>query len=148
MTIKEIQKQLKKDKINARLFTLGNLFINEDILPAENQILELTGFTGSYALLFITQNKTYLFVDGRYEIQAKKEVNIRQIEIVKITETSFERWLAKNFAKTPISINYNSWTTSIKYLNHLQKVLPNSKFIPQEFHQVLVLGLYAFEWRR
>lgn len=138
MTIKEIQKQLKKDKINARLFTLGNLFINEDILPSENQILELTGFTGSYAILFITQNKTYLFVDGRYEIQAKKEVNIRQIEIVKITETSFERWLAKNFAKTPITINYNSWTTSIKYLKHLQKVLPNSKFIPLKNSETLL----------
>ena len=49
MNIKDIQKQLKKDKINARLFTLGNMFINEDILPSENQILELTGFTGSAA---------------------------------------------------------------------------------------------------
>ena len=130
MNIKDIQKQLKKDKINARLFTLGNMFINEDILPSENQIFELTGFTGSAATLFVTQTKAYIFVDGRYEIQAKQQVNLRQIEIVKTKDISFEKWLIKNFAKTSISINYNPWVISINTLNRLQKILNNATFIP------------------
>lgn len=130
MTIKEIQKNLKKDKINACLFTLGNMFIGEDILQSENKILELTGFTGSSAIFLVTQTKAYLFVDGRYEIQAKKQINLRQIEIVKTTELSFEKWLIKNFAKTPISINYNPWIISINMLNSLQKILKSAKFIP------------------
>lgn len=138
MTIKEIQKQLKKDKINARLFTLGNMFINEDILTSENQIYKLTGFTGSAGILFVTQTKAYLFVDGRYEIQAKKQVNLRQIEIVKTTELSFEKWLIKNFTKNTISINYNPWVISLKYLQKLQKILPNAKFIPLKNPETLL----------
>ena len=73
MDIKSVQKELKTAKLTGRIFTLGNMFINEDILPEENRILELTKFSGSYALLFITQSKAYLFVDGRYELQAKKK---------------------------------------------------------------------------
>ncbi len=138
MTIKEIQKNLKKDKINARLFTLGNMFIGEDILPSENQILELTGFTGSSAILLVTQTKAYLFVDGRYEIQDKKQINLRQIEIVKTTELSFEKWLVKNFAKNPISINYNPWVISINTLNGLQKILKSAKFIPLKSPETLL----------
>ena len=88
MDIKSIQNELKAQKLSGRIFTLGNLFIGEDILPEENRICELTGFTGSYALLFVTPAKAYLFVDGRYELQAKKEVNLRRIEIVKLSEIS------------------------------------------------------------
>ena len=75
MDIKSIQKELKTAKLTGEIFTLGNLFIGEDILPDENIILSLTGFSGSYAILFVTPSKSFLFVDGRYELQAKKEIN-------------------------------------------------------------------------
>ncbi len=130
MDIKSIQKQLKNMKLDGQLFTLGNLFIDEDILPEENQILKLTGFSGSYALLFITPNKAYLFVDGRYEIQARKEINLKQIEIVKLTEISFNTWLKKNFAQTASKIGYNPWTLSQSTLTNLQNLLPKTEFIP------------------
>ena len=105
MDIKSIQKELKKDNLSGSLFTLGNMFIDEDILPEENRIHELTGFSGSYALLFITPAKAYLFVDGRYELQAKKEINLKQIEIVKLAETCLTDWLKKNYAKTAARIS-------------------------------------------
>ncbi len=130
MDIKSIQKQLKEMKLSGRLFTLGNLFIGEDILPEENQIFKLTKFSGSYALLFITPSKAYLFVDGRYEIQAKKEVNLRQIEIVKLSEISFTDWLKKNFSQKSFQIGYNPWTLCQNMLINLQNLLPKTEFVP------------------
>ena len=130
MDIKQIQKELKEQKQTARLFTLGNLFIDEDILPEENQILSLTDFSGSYAILLITQTKAFLFVDGRYELQAKKEVKSRQIEIVKLSEISFHNWLKKNFADTTAKISYNPWVISIEAINSLSTILPKATFIP------------------
>ena len=132
MDIKSVQKELKTAKLTGRIFTLGNMFINEDILPEENRILELTKFSGSYALLFITQSKAYLFVDGRYELQAKKEVNLRQIEIVKLSEISFFEWLKNNYAKTKASISYNPWVISQSALDNLQRLLPLAQFVPVE----------------
>ncbi|MCM1323634.1 MAG: aminopeptidase P family protein [Acetobacter sp.] len=130
MSIKDIQEKLKKDKLDGYFLTLGNMFINEDILPEENYIQKLTGFTGSYALLFIAPTKAYLFVDGRYELQAKKEVNLRQIEIVKLAEISFTDWLKKNFNKTIVRLNYNPWNICQNTLESLQKLLPKAEFIP------------------
>lgn len=130
MDIKSIQKELKAQKLSGRIFTLGNLFIGEDILPEENRICELTSFTGSYALLFVTPAKAYLFVDGRYELQAKKEVNLRRIEIVKLSEISFCSWLKNNFAKSSARIAYNPWIISLSTLNGLKKLLPAAEFIP------------------
>lgn len=130
MDIKSVQKELKAAKLSGRIFTLGNMFINEDILPEENRILELTKFSGSYALLFITPSKAYLFVDGRYELQAKKEVNLRQVEIVKLSEISFFEWLKNNYAKTAARLSYNPWVISQSALDNLQKLLPLAQFIP------------------
>lgn len=130
MDIKNIQKELKTSKITGQIFTLGNLFIGEDILPDENCILDLTKFSGSYAILFITQNKAFLFVDGRYELQAKKEVNPRQIEIVKLSEISFAGWLKKNYAATPVKIRYNPWVVSISDLRKYMRLLPKAEFLP------------------
>lgn len=132
MDIKTVQKELKAAKLSGRLFMFGNMFIDEDILPEENQIRKLTGFTGSYALLFITPAKAFLFVDGRYELQAKKEVNLRRTEIVKLSETSLPRWLQNNFAKTAARISYNPWTITPKTLASLQHALPRAEFIPAE----------------
>ncbi len=130
MDIKSIQKELKAEKLDGRIFTLGNMFIGQDILPEENRIQELTNFSGSYALLFITPAKAYLFVDGRYELQAKKEVNLRQTEIVKLAETSFSSWLQHNFAARPARISYNPWVISLKMLKSLKETLPKTNFIP------------------
>ena len=130
MDIKQIQKELKQQKQTARLFTLGNLFINEDILPEENQIFSLTKFSGSYAILFVTQTKAFLFVDGRYELQAKKEINSHQIEIVKLSEISFHTWLKKNYATTAAQISYNPWTISLESIKKLSALLPKATFIP------------------
>lgn len=130
MDIISIQKDLKKNNISGELITLGNLFINEDILPEENQIMQLTGFSGSYAILFITPAKSFLFVDGRYELQAKKEVNLRRTEIVKLSEISFTDWLKKNFSKNACHINYNPWTISINDLEKFSELLPKATFAP------------------
>lgn len=130
MDIKSIQKELKASKLTGEIVTLGNLFIGEDILPDENRILELTKFSGSYAILFITPNKAFLFVDGRYELQAKKEVNTRQIEIVKLSEISFANWLKKNYATTAAKICYNPWVISISDLRKYMRLLPKVEFIP------------------
>ena len=130
MDIKSIQKDLKRNQLSGQIFTLGNLFINEDILEEENQIKALTGFSGSYAILFISPSKSYLFVDGRYEVQAKKEVNLRYTEIVKLSEISFGDWLKKNFAKVKTKIVYNPWLTSVSALKNLTDTLPHAEFLP------------------
>ena len=128
MDINSIQKDLKKKNINACLFMHGNLFINEDILEDENQILKLTNFSGSYAILLILQTKSYLFVDGRYELQAKNEVNTKKIEIIKLSKISLIDWLKSNFPKTS-SILYNPWEISLSQLANLQINLPLIDFI-------------------
>lgn len=127
MKIADIQKKLLDSGIWGEIINHNNHFIGQDVLSSENKILSLTGFSGSAGTLFVTADKVFLFVDGRYEIQAKKETN--NIEIICTKETSFISWMIQ---KTPnnAKIAYNSWTISIKNINTYKRYLPTAIFVP------------------
>ncbi|MFI3177855.1 MAG: aminopeptidase P family N-terminal domain-containing protein, partial [Eubacteriales bacterium] len=42
----------------------------------------LTGFTGSNATLLITMNTAVLWTDGRYDVQAKKQLEGTNVELI------------------------------------------------------------------
>ena len=78
-------KELKKRKYDAYFISIANENLYEFTRPIDNFVMDLTGFTGDTGSLLITKNKCYLYVDGRFTIQAKKEVNDSRIKIVEIS---------------------------------------------------------------
>lgn len=82
MTLAEIQNKLKFLKIDAYIVSYGNKFIGQDILPSEHKLKHLCGFSGSAGMLAITKKQAFLFVDGRYELQARQEVNLNKVTVI------------------------------------------------------------------
>ncbi len=82
MTLSAIQKKLKELGVDAYIVTYGNRFIGQDILPCEHKLKHLCGFSGSAGMLVILPDKAFLFVDGRYELQARQEVDLNKITVI------------------------------------------------------------------
>ena len=97
MTLPEIRTYLKKHKIDAYFLPRNNMFLEEDILEEENEIFSLTGFSGSAASLVICQDKTYLFTDGRYELQSQMETDPKEVEIICSSADFPFLWLQNHF---------------------------------------------------
>lgn len=108
MTITEIRQRLANKNLDALIVTHNNRFLGQDILPQEHKLQHLCGFSGSAGALIISRDKAWLFVDGRYELQAAAEVDTAQIEIIHeppytnnlfnflrnkgLTEIAFDAW--------------------------------------------------------
>ena len=104
----EIQSRLEENQ--AFVIQRNNMFLSEDVLETENKILELTGFTGSAGMLAVLKNKVFLLVDGRYTIQAKKQV-LKGIEVVETD--SFYLVLADLLHQNKIkTVRVNPWCIS------------------------------------
>lgn len=116
MNLEEVQLEILKSDLDAFLITRNNAFLKEDVLDEENLVQQLTGFSGSNASLLVFPNQIYLFTDGRYEIQAKQEVDTSKIEI--ITRPLNYGWLNANL-KPDTKIGYNPWCHSIKQIARL-----------------------------
>ncbi len=56
----------------------------------------LTGFDGSAGVALVLKNKALLFVDGRYQVQARVQVNTDEVEIHHLHNEPLAEWLAEN----------------------------------------------------
>lgn len=130
MTLAELQKKLKHKKFDAFLVSRNNLFIDQDIRDDENQLMQLTQFSGSAGTLLVTPQKSFLFVDGRYELQAPQQVNTKEIEVICTTKISLVQWISQNMAGQ--KIGYNPWCWSIKDILKFNDVqmIADADFLP------------------
>ena len=75
---------MKNEELNFLLINSTNEFLVEYNTLEENSRYKLTGFSGSTGEALVTPDTVYLFVDGRYHIQADIEVNHEKISVVKL----------------------------------------------------------------
>lgn len=66
---------------------------SEDCAPHDNKLQWLTGFTGSAGLALVLRDKALLFVDGRYQVQVRSEVNLTDFEIHHLHNEPLDQWL-------------------------------------------------------
>ena len=67
----------------------------ENVAARDERLAWLTGFTGSAGLCIALLDRAAVFVDGRYTLQARAQIDSAAFEIVAIHETTPEAWLAE-----------------------------------------------------
>ena len=130
MNLAELQKKLKKTKYDAYLISRNNIYIDQDIRDDENTLMQLTNFTGSAGTLIITEKKCFLFVDGRYELQAQQQVNPNDIDVICTTNISMSDWITQNLLNA--KIGYNPWCWTIKDILKIKTatMIADEQFLP------------------
>lgn len=83
-TVNNTREFMKQNGIDYMLVNSTNQFLVEYNSLEENSRYFLTGFTGSTGDALLSQNDLFLFVDGRYHIQADMEVNHDAVSVVKL----------------------------------------------------------------
>tara|TARA_B100001057_G_scaffold13815_1_gene13124 strand:+ start:5379 stop:7097 length:1719 start_codon:yes stop_codon:yes gene_type:complete len=71
--IKKLKQIFVKEKIDGYLIPKNDQFFGEYIPEFNDRLKYISNFSGSYGFSLILKNKNYLFVDGRYTLQASKE---------------------------------------------------------------------------
>ncbi len=81
---------------------------NEDGPPSEERLAWLTGFTGSAGLAVVLPSEAALFVDGRYTLQAAKQVDGKAWAIESLVDPPPESWLGQHL-KSGDRLGYDPW---------------------------------------
>ena len=71
---------------------------NEYVAPSEERLAWLTGFTGSAGVAIVLAGEAAIFVDGRYTLQAGKQVDARAWAIEPLVDPPPETWLGQHLA--------------------------------------------------
>jgi Xaa-Pro aminopeptidase len=81
---------------------------NEYVAPSEERLAWLTGFTGSAGLAIVLSHEAAVFVDGRYTLQAAKQVDHKAWSIEPLVDPSPESWLAGHL-ETGDRLGFDPW---------------------------------------
>ena len=84
MIIADIRSKINELNLDGFLVNSTNEFLVEYNSLGENARYALTGFSGSAGDAVVTADKVFLFVDGRYHIQADEEVNQDIVTVIKL----------------------------------------------------------------
>nr|WP_282450234.1 aminopeptidase P family protein [Microbulbifer sp. CAU 1566] len=90
-----LQRALAQQQIQGFLVPRCDEYQNEYVPAADERLAWLTGFTGSAGLAAIAHDRTGLFVDGRYTIQAEQEIGSQPIEQRTLTPVDIGNWLSE-----------------------------------------------------
>ena len=71
--INKLKIKFKKEKIDGYLISKNDEFFNEYIPEHNDRLKYVSNFSGSYGFALLLKKNNYLFVDGRYSLQATKE---------------------------------------------------------------------------
>ena len=81
---------------------------NEYVPSSEERLAWLAGFTGSAGMAIVLPNEAALFVDGRYTLQAAKQVDGKAWTIQPLVDPPPESWLAQHL-KSGDRLGYDPW---------------------------------------
>lgn len=82
--LSKLRKFLRDENLDCLLINSTNEFLVEYNSLEENSRYILTGFSGSTGDAVVTSDNVYLFVDGRYHIQADLEVDKNIVKVIKL----------------------------------------------------------------
>ena len=71
--IKRLRKTFKKENIDGYIIPKNDEFFGEYVLEHKDRLKFISEFSGSYGFAVILRKKNYLFVDGRYTLQARRQ---------------------------------------------------------------------------
>ncbi len=116
--MKSLKKLFKKYKIDGYIIPKSDEYFNEYVHPSRDRLKFISNFTGSAGFSIILKNKNYLFVDGRYTIQARYQSG-KKFKVITIPEK-----LPKDVVKTnkKIILGFDPKLHTEKQLNFLFKI--------------------------
>ena len=71
--IRKLRKIFRDEKIDGYIIPKNDEFFGEYIPKYNDRLNYISNFSGSYGFCLILKNKNYLFVDGRYTLQAENQ---------------------------------------------------------------------------
>jgi len=87
---------LEAHHLDGMIVPRADAWQSEYCAPYDEKLAWLTGFDGSAGLALILKDKALLFVDGRYQVQARVQVNMDDIEIHHLHNEPLAEWLVNN----------------------------------------------------
>ena len=118
--VARLRAELARRGLDGFIIPRADRYQNEYVPPSDERLAWISGFTGSAGLAIVLSDRAALFVDGRYTLQARDQIDTALFEIVHITETPPDQWIEKTLGEGQ-KLGYDPWLHTIEGAERLAK---------------------------
>src|SRR5207253_8420293 len=103
-----LREQLKANSLDGFVVPLTDEHMSEYVGSYAQRLAWLTGFGGSAGTAAVLKDRAAMFVDGRYTLQVREQVDGRLWDYESVPKTSIAKWLGEH-APPGARIGYDAW---------------------------------------
>jgi Xaa-Pro aminopeptidase len=120
--LKALREQLKTDRLDGFVVPLTDEHMSEYIGSYAQRLAWLTGFEGSAGSAVVLPEEAAIFVDGRYTLQVRSQVDGKHWSYQSVPETSVTDWLKEHSCKGA-RIGYDPWLHTRDWVKKAKEAL-------------------------
>src|ERR1700735_1201990 len=94
--VQALRDEFAKRGLDGFIVPRTDRFQNEYVPPSDERLAWLTGFTGSAGAAIALADRAVIFVDGRYQVQVREEVDSGVFTIEHLVERPPTLWIESN----------------------------------------------------
>ncbi|MGE4612070.1 MAG: aminopeptidase P family protein [Paracoccaceae bacterium] len=121
----DLRRTLKAKQLDGFLIPRADAHFGENVAPSSERLSWLTGFTGSAGFCVALLDKAGVFIDGRYTLQVRAQIDLDNYTPVPIPETELSDWLLDALPNGG-TVAYDPWLHSFDEIAKLEKAFEGS----------------------
>ncbi len=120
--LKALRAQLVRQKLDGFVVPLTDEHMSEYVGAYAQRLAWLTGFQGSAGSAVVLPQEAAIFVDGRYTLQVREQVDGAHWHYESVPQTSIAQWL-KDHASQGARIGYDPWLHTRSWVRQATEAL-------------------------
>ena len=115
-----LRAELKRRALDGLVVPRADRYQNEYVPPCAERLTWLTGFTGSAGAAIVLADRAVIFVDGRYLVQVREEVDSAAFAVEHLVEHPPTAWIEENLP-SGAKLGYSPWLHTVDGAERLAK---------------------------
>lgn len=117
--LKALRAAMAEAGVDGFLVPRADMYQGEYVAPRDERLAWLTGFTGSAGFAAVLRDAAGLFVDGRYTLQARDQVDGGAFTPVRWPQTTLADWLAAHLPGGGV-VGFDPWLHNVRAIEELR----------------------------
>jgi Xaa-Pro aminopeptidase len=115
-----LRAELKRRELDGFIVPRADRYQNEYVPPCAERLAWLTGFTGSAGIAIVLADRAVIFVDGRYMVQVREEVDAAAFAVEHLVEHPPTVWIEEHIP-AGARLGYSPWLHTVDGAERLDK---------------------------
>lgn len=118
--LEALRAELKRRRLDGFIVPRADRYQNEYVPPCAERLAWLTGFTGSAGVAVVLAEHATIFVDGRYLVQVREQIDNTAFAVEHLVEHPPAAWIEENLPPGA-KLGYSPWLHTVDGAERLGK---------------------------